>query len=124
MKTLKKLLLIVIFILFVSIVAGCESKSTKVYIGDDGNWYIDDVNTGVYSMGQDGVNGKSAYEIAVENGYTGSLEQWIEGLKNSDGTVTVHNKDHDEVVELFKLLMVNYYYLLVKLKLLLLNLEL
>ena len=38
--------------------------------------------------GQDGVNGsdgKSAYEIAVANGFTGTEVEWLESLKGSDG---------------------------------------
>ncbi len=36
--------------------------------------------------GKDGANGKSAYELAVENGFTGSMEEWLESLK-SDITI-------------------------------------
>ncbi|KAB0620153.1 hypothetical protein F7P75_15360, partial [Acinetobacter gandensis] len=36
--------------------------------------------------GQDGVDGKSAYELAVENGYTGSLENWLTALKGDTGS--------------------------------------
>ena len=43
-------------------------------IGDDG------------SSGQTGADGKSAYELAVENGFTGTLDEWLESLKGSDGT--------------------------------------
>ena len=32
-------------------------------------------------------NGKSAYEIAVENGFEGSVEEWLESLKGKDGKV-------------------------------------
>lgn len=100
MKTLKKLFLLIVLVFCICIVYGCEEpKATKIYIGEDGNWYIDDVNTGISSVGKDGVNGKSAYEIAVENGYTGTLEEWLDGIKNKDGSVTVYNKDKDEVVE-------------------------
>lgn len=28
-------------------------------------------------QGKDGLNGKSAYELAVENGFTGTLEEWL-----------------------------------------------
>lgn len=35
--------------------------------------------------GERGQDGKSAYEIAVENGYTGNKEQWLESLKGRDG---------------------------------------
>lgn len=35
--------------------------------------------------GKDGKDGKSAYELAVENGFVGSLEEWLESLKGKDG---------------------------------------
>lgn len=35
--------------------------------------------------GERGENGKSAYEIAVANGYTGDEEQWLASLKGRDG---------------------------------------
>ena len=28
-----------------------------------------------------GVNGKSAYEIAVDNGFVGTEQEWLDGLK-------------------------------------------
>ena len=34
-----------------------------------------------------GVDGKSAYEIAIEHGYEGTEEQWLESLKGKDGEV-------------------------------------
>lgn len=33
----------------------------------------------------DGTNGKSAYEIAVENGFVGTEAEWLESLKGQDG---------------------------------------
>ena len=35
--------------------------------------------------GQDGAPGKSAYEIAVEDGYTGTSAEWLESLKGDPG---------------------------------------
>lgn len=35
--------------------------------------------------GRDGVNGKSAYQIAVDNGFRGSVAQWLESLKGTPG---------------------------------------
>lgn len=34
-------------------------------------------------------NGKSAYEIAVEQGFTGTVEEWLNSLKGSNG-ITPH----------------------------------
>ena len=33
--------------------------------------------------GLNGTNGKTAYELAVENGYTGTLQEWLEALSSS-----------------------------------------
>ena len=35
--------------------------------------------------GQDGSDGKSAYELAVEQGYDGTLQQWLASLHGADG---------------------------------------
>ena len=35
--------------------------------------------------GKDGINGKSAYEQAVDNGYTGTVTEWLKSLNGSDG---------------------------------------
>lgn len=35
--------------------------------------------------GENGANGKSAYELAVQNGYVGSLSQWLASLKGQQG---------------------------------------
>ena len=32
-----------------------------------------------------GSNGKSAYELAVEKGYSGTIEEWLESLNGTDG---------------------------------------
>ena len=37
--------------------------------------------------------GKSAYEVAVENGYTGTEEEWLASLKGADGTNGKKGKD-------------------------------
>lgn len=40
-----------------------------------------------------GAVGKSAYELAVENGFSGSVQQWIASLKGEDGTVGSNGQD-------------------------------
>lgn len=35
--------------------------------------------------GIDGINGKSAYEIAIDNGFVGSETEWLESLKGEKG---------------------------------------
>ena len=44
--------------------------------------YINNVNTGINVRGRDG---KSAYEIAVAHGFTGTEEEWLESLRGEDG---------------------------------------
>ena len=47
--------------------------------------------------GKDGVNGKSAYEVAVENGYAGTVSDWLTSLKGdkgADGKTPVKGADY------------------------------
>ena len=37
------------------------------------------------NKGSTGAEGKSAYQVAVDNGYTGTQGQWLESLKGADG---------------------------------------
>lgn len=46
--------------------------------------------------GTDGNDGKSAYEIAVDNGYTGTEEEWLTSLKGTDGVTTVQTTKIDK----------------------------
>ncbi|MBQ6945511.1 MAG: hypothetical protein IJN43_14505 [Ruminococcus sp.] len=43
--------------------------------------------------GKDGENGLSAYELAVQNGFTGTLIEWLESLKGTDGRDGADGKD-------------------------------
>lgn len=43
--------------------------------------------------GKDGKDGLSAYELAVENGFTGTLAEWLVSLKGKDGENGVDGKD-------------------------------
>ena len=45
------------------------------------------------SNGKDGENGLSAYELAVQEGFTGSLAEWLNSLKGADGKDGVDGKD-------------------------------
>ncbi len=55
---------------------------TEIYIGENGNWYINGEDTGKPSRGMDGL---SAYEIAVSLGYQGTLTDWVNTLKGKEG---------------------------------------
>ena len=100
MKTFKKFIAILIFILCFIIIQGCQGpEELKIFIGEDGNWYINNTNSGMSSVGKDGVDGKSAYEIAVENGYNGSIEDWLTELQGKDGSLNVYDKDNNEHID-------------------------
>lgn len=52
------------------------------------------------SSGQAGSNGKSAYELAVDNGYEGTVEEWLQSLigpqgsNGQDGVTPVRGVDY------------------------------
>lgn len=48
----------------------------------DGDWLLDEQNNKIVAQARDG---KSAYELAVENGYQGTLEEWLASLNGSTG---------------------------------------
>ena len=52
-------------------------------------------NVGIRN-GADGADGISAYEIAVDNGYTGTEKEWLASLKGTDGTITVQTTKIDK----------------------------
>jgi hypothetical protein len=52
--------------------------------------------------GKDGKDGLSAYELAVENGFTGTLAEWLASLKGKDGENGVDGKNgvnHEAIIE-------------------------
>lgn len=58
----------------------------------DGDTYIIDTHYWTLIAGEfkdlgdlRGANGKSAYQLAVENGFVGSLQKWMDSLKGKDG---------------------------------------
>lgn len=82
-----------------------EFDGLTPYVGEDGYWYIGEKNTGTKAQGESGVycgaeeptddsdvwidpngeatnlQGKSAYEIAVDNGFVGTEQEWLESLR-------------------------------------------
>ena len=59
------------------------ASGVKVTLSNGNSFDITNGKDG--ANGTNGTNGKSAYELAVENGYTGSLTEWLESLKGKDG---------------------------------------
>ena len=71
---------------------------TKLYIyvgtgGDTLEGKYKDVGEFIGPQGAPGSNGKSAYELAVEGGYEGSVEEWLLSLKGRDGVDGVNGAD-------------------------------
>ncbi len=63
-------------------------------IGENGNWFINNVDTGQSSIGLKGdkgdkgdigITGKSAYDVAIENGFEGTKDEWLLSLKGEEG---------------------------------------
>ena len=67
------------------------------FVGDDDNSPIPptpDLYTQLLQKISDkGKDGKSAYEIAVENGFVGTEIEWLESLKGLDGKDGINGKD-------------------------------
>ena len=51
----------------------------------NGEWLTDPQGNKVKAQGNDGSTGKSAYELAVEKGYSGSLDEWLASLNGTNG---------------------------------------
>ena len=61
---------------------GKDGHTPIIEIGENGHWIIDKVDTGISAIGRDGEDGKSAYELYLEENpeYTGTLSDWIDDL--------------------------------------------
>ena len=53
--------------------------------GADGADGSDGVNGRHGVDGSNGIDGKSAYDLAVDEGYSGTLSEWLQSLKGADG---------------------------------------
>lgn len=51
----------------------------------NGEWLTDDQDNRIKAQGIDGTNGKSSYDLVVEKGYSGTLDEWLESLKGVNG---------------------------------------
>lgn len=70
-------------------------NKTVPIIGENGNWFIYDMNKGDYidsgctasgsGGGSSGKDGLSAYEIALNYGFEGTEEEWLKSLRGKDG---------------------------------------
>lgn len=50
-----------------------------------GHWFINGSDTGIPAIGKNGNDGKSAYQLAVDNGYPSDLDHWLASLKGDKG---------------------------------------
>ena len=66
-----------------------------VWNGEEQDWVdVGDIQGPAGSPGKDGTNGKSAYQIWLDNGNVGTEEEYLESLKGSDGYTPVKGKDY------------------------------
>ena len=68
-------------------------------IGENGNWYLGDTDTGKPSRGDTGAAGKSAYQYAYDGGYTGTEAAFSEKLAQEQLTGTTGNLTPTQVYE-------------------------
>ena len=50
-----------------------------------GHWFINGSDTGIPAIGKNGNDGKSAYQLAVDNGYPADLDHCLASLKGDKG---------------------------------------
>lgn len=62
-----------------------QSGATPTIDQTTGHWFISGKDTGFQAIGKDGKDGKSAYQLAVDNGYPSSLDTWLASLKGDKG---------------------------------------
>lgn len=62
-----------------------QSGATPTIDQPTGHWFINGNDTGIQAIGKDGKDGKSAYQLAVDNGYPSSLDTWLASLKGEQG---------------------------------------
>ena len=62
-----------------------EAGATPTPDQTTGHWFINGIDTGIQAIGKDGKDGKSAYQLAVDNGYPSSLDTWLASLKGEQG---------------------------------------
>lgn len=62
-----------------------QSGATPTIDQPSGHWFINGNDTGFQAIGKDGKDGKSAYQLAVDNGYPSDLDTWLASLKGDKG---------------------------------------
>ena len=62
-----------------------DTQSWNYYVKENDAWVLKGNIKGESNAGNNGLNGKSAYEIAVDNGYTGTEAEWLASLIGEAG---------------------------------------
>lgn len=62
-----------------------QSGATPTIDQTTGHWFISGNDTGIQAISKDGKDGKSAYQLAVDNGYPSDLDTWLASLKGDKG---------------------------------------
>ena len=62
-----------------------DKETWNYYVKENDNWVLAGNIKGESNAGNNGLNGKSAYEIAVDNGYTGTEAEWLASLIGEAG---------------------------------------
>ena len=86
---MRKFILVILILIVITLSSCSNNNKTSIFIGEDGYWYVNNQKTGTYSIGNNGTDGKSAYELAVEKGYKGTLDEWLNSLNGKDGNLKV-----------------------------------
>ena len=68
-----------------------------IWLEEQGEWYNQGPISGV--KGDDGEPGKTAYELAKDNGYSGSESEWLASLKGQNGTDGTNGKSAYELAK-------------------------
>src|SRR5690606_5831447 len=72
-----------------ALIAAHQSVTTLVENGDGTITYTNENNQSVTVNLPSGLDGLSAYEIAVNNGFVGSEVEWLNSLQGSDANITL-----------------------------------
>lgn len=67
---------------------GENGATPTISISEDGYWVIDGQVSEIPAIGHDGKDGNdglSAYQVAVNNGYEGTEQEWLASLRGQDG---------------------------------------
>ena len=66
--------------------------------GNNLDHYVTDNNGILRLVGKISSNGLSAYQIAVQNGYVGTEQQWLASLQGSGGGGSIQNYVHQQAI--------------------------